>query len=87
MILTSRPSVAALTDIVGADDSGHPGRHVRIRNTSGTTAAEIGPPGFAAGTGYGLAAGEVVDLPLQAGDRLAARAGLAVTLHVIVTGA
>lgn len=90
MIVTSRPTVgAAATVIVDAADSGHPGRHVTVRNSSGTNDAELGGPGFAAGAGYLLPAGATITLTLQQHDQLAASAagvGGAV-LHVLVTGA
>lgn len=92
MIVTTRPTLAAAAApvvIVPALDSGHPGRHVTVRNMSGTNVVELGAPGFAAGAGFELAVNGTVQLPLQLGELLAASAAGAggAVLHVLVVGA
>lgn len=90
MIVAKRVALAAgaaAVELVSADDSGHPGRHVTIRNTDATNVAQLGGPGFAAGSGYELPTGGVVQLQLQRGDAVHALSALGATLHVLVAGA
>jgi hypothetical protein len=53
----------AETDVVS-------GATLIIRNIDATDTADLGPSGVTAGTGFRLAPGETVTVPLAAGDQL-----------------
>lgn len=80
-------AAAAAVEVVGAADTGHPGRHVTVRNNDATNQAQLGGPGLTNGAGYRLAAGGVVQLTLQHGDTLHALSDLGAALDVLVAGA